>query len=75
MSIQDDQKKFSEDEFKVYKKKMGDEAEAKGEMILWGERVDPNHKPDRRIFKIDVGNLPIGKAEEYIKSIKEKYRK
>lgn len=30
--------------------------------------------PERRIFYIDVGNLPKGKAEEYMKSIMTKYR-
>lgn len=30
--------------------------------------------PERRIFYIDVGNLPKGKAEEYMKNIMAKYR-
>lgn len=30
--------------------------------------------PERRIFYIDVGNLPKNKAEEYIKSLMSKYR-
>lgn len=30
--------------------------------------------PERRIFYIDVGNLPRGKAEEYMKGIMTKYR-
>jgi hypothetical protein len=30
--------------------------------------------PERRIFYIDVGNLPKGKAEEYMKNIMSKYR-
>lgn len=30
--------------------------------------------PERRIFYIDVGNLPKGKAEEYVQSIMSKYR-
>lgn len=30
--------------------------------------------PERRIFYIDVGNLPRGKAEEYMKNIQTKYR-
>ena len=30
--------------------------------------------PERRIFYIDVGNLPKGKAEEYLKNIMAKYR-
>jgi hypothetical protein len=30
--------------------------------------------PERRVFYIDVGNLPKGKAEEYMKSIMSKYR-
>ena len=30
--------------------------------------------PERRIFYIDVGNLPRGKAEEYMKNIMTKYR-
>jgi len=30
--------------------------------------------PERRIFYIDVGNLPIGKAEQYMKSIMTQYR-
>jgi len=30
--------------------------------------------PERRIFYIDVGNLPKGKAEEYMKGIMAKYR-
>lgn len=30
--------------------------------------------PERRIFYIDVGNLPKGKTEEYMKSIMAKYR-
>ena len=30
--------------------------------------------PERRIFYVDVGNLPKGKAEEYMKGIMTKYR-
>lgn len=30
--------------------------------------------PERRIFYIDVGNLPKGKAEEYMKNVMAKYR-
>lgn len=30
--------------------------------------------PERRIFYIDVGNLPKGKAEEYLTKIKNKYK-
>ena len=30
--------------------------------------------PERRIFYIDVGNLPKGKSEAYLKSIMDKYR-
>ena len=30
--------------------------------------------PERRIFYIDVGNLPKGKAEEYVQNIMNKYR-
>ena len=30
--------------------------------------------PERRIFYIDVGNLPKAKAEQYIKSIMDRYR-
>jgi hypothetical protein len=30
--------------------------------------------PERRIFYIDVGNMPRGKAEEYMKNIQTKYR-
>jgi hypothetical protein len=30
--------------------------------------------PERRIFYIDVGNLPKGKAEEYLQSVMSKYR-
>jgi hypothetical protein len=30
--------------------------------------------PERRIFYIDVGNLPRGKADEYMKSMMTKYR-
>ena len=30
--------------------------------------------PERRIFYIDVGNLPKGKAEEYMRNIMAKYR-
>ena len=30
--------------------------------------------PERRMFYIDVGNLPSGKAEEYMKSIMARYR-
>lgn len=30
--------------------------------------------PERRIFYIDVGNLPKGKAEEYLKNIMQQYR-
>jgi len=30
--------------------------------------------PERRVFYIDVGNLPRGKAEQYLKDIKVKYR-
>jgi hypothetical protein len=30
--------------------------------------------PERRIFYIDVGNLPKGKAEEYVQSVMSKYR-
>lgn len=30
--------------------------------------------PERRIFYIDVGNLPKGKAEEYLREVMSKYR-
>ena len=30
--------------------------------------------PERRIFYIDVGNLPKGKAEEYVQTVMAKYR-
>jgi len=30
--------------------------------------------PERRIFYVDVGNLPKGKAEAYLQNIKDKYR-
>lgn len=30
--------------------------------------------PERRVFKIDVGNLPKGKAEQYLKDLMIKYR-
>ena len=30
--------------------------------------------PERRIFYVDVGNLPSGKAEEYMKNIMSRYR-
>ena len=30
--------------------------------------------PERRIFSIDVGNLPKGKAEEYVQSVVSRYR-
>jgi len=30
--------------------------------------------PERRIFYIDVGNLPKGKAEEYVQSVVSRYR-
>tara|TARA_B110000503_G_scaffold138980_1_gene226254 strand:- start:637 stop:2193 length:1557 start_codon:yes stop_codon:yes gene_type:complete len=30
--------------------------------------------PERRIFYIDVGNLPRGKAEEYLRSVMSQYR-
>ena len=30
--------------------------------------------PERRVFYIDVGNLPRGKAEQYMKDIMAKYR-
>ena len=30
--------------------------------------------PERRVFYIDVGNLPRGKAEQYLKDIMSKYR-
>ena len=30
--------------------------------------------PERRIFYIDIGNMPRGKSEEYMKSIMTKYR-
>jgi len=30
--------------------------------------------PERRIFYIDVGNLPKGKAEEYLRNVMSKYR-
>jgi hypothetical protein len=30
--------------------------------------------PERRIFYIDIGNLPKGKAEEYVQGIMSKYR-
>ena len=30
--------------------------------------------PERRVFYIDVGNLPKGKAEEYVQSVMSKYR-
>tara|TARA_R110002020_G_scaffold9704_4_gene38001 strand:+ start:3129 stop:4916 length:1788 start_codon:yes stop_codon:yes gene_type:complete len=31
--------------------------------------------PERRIFYVDVGNLPTGKSEMYIERIKEKFKK
>jgi hypothetical protein len=31
--------------------------------------------PSRRTFKIDVGALPHGKAEKYIKELRDKFRK
>jgi hypothetical protein len=71
--FQEDKKKLLEDEFKVYKEKMNKEAELKGETILWGH-TEEERKGTRRIFKIDVGNLPKEKAEDYIKKLKEKYR-
>ncbi len=30
--------------------------------------------PERRVFYIDVGNLPTGKAEQYVKNIMDRYR-
>ena len=30
--------------------------------------------PERRIFYIDVGNLPKGKAEEYVRNMMSQYR-
>ena len=30
--------------------------------------------PERRIFYVDIGNLPKGKAEEYMKDLMSKYR-
>ena len=70
--LQDDFKNsMSEDEFKRYKDKENAEARLKGEEIFWGN--DPN-KPTRRLFKIDVGNLPEEKVEEYIKKTMEKYK-
>ena len=30
--------------------------------------------PERRIFYIDVGNLPTGKAEQYLKDVMNRYR-
>lgn len=30
--------------------------------------------PERRVFKIDVGNLPKGRAEQYLKDLMVKYR-
>ena len=30
--------------------------------------------PERRVFYIDVGNLPKGKAEEYVQSVVSRYR-
>lgn len=30
--------------------------------------------PERRIFYVDTGNLPKGKAEEYMKGIMARYR-
>jgi hypothetical protein len=33
------------------------------------------NNPDRRIFKIDVSNLPNEKAEAFIKKLMEEYRK
>lgn len=30
--------------------------------------------PDRRVFKIDVGSLPKGRAEQYMKELMRKYR-
>ena len=31
-------------------------------------------RPERRIFKIDVGNLPKIKAEQYLKDVMNRYR-
>ena len=74
MNIQDEFKQLSDEEFKVYKEKMNKEAELKGEEIFWGDDPKIYNNPDRRVFKIDVGNLPEGKAEEYIKRIMKEYR-
>ncbi|MDV7394265.1 portal protein, partial [Arthrospira platensis SPKY1] len=30
--------------------------------------------PERRIFKIDIGNLPKSRADEYMKSVMQNYR-
>jgi hypothetical protein len=74
MNIQDDQKKLLDDELKAYKEKMNKEAELKGEEIFWGDDPKIFNKPDRAVFTIDVGNLPKGKAEDYIKKIVKEYR-
>ena len=33
-----------------------------------------SHAPERRVFYIDVGNLPKGKAEQYLRDVMVKYR-
>ena len=73
--LQDDLKKLmSEEEFKRHKDKENAEARLKGEEIFWADDQKIYNNPDRRIFKIDVGNLPEEKAEEYIKKTMEKYK-
>lgn len=58
MSIQDDFRKFSDQE--------------KLEEILSGERL--HRRPDRRIITIDVSNFSKDQAEEYIVRLKNKFK-
>jgi len=41
------------------------------------EKIDGpfSQYPTRRVFTIDVSNLPKGKAEEYIRKLMKKYKK
>ena len=46
----------------------------KHNFIANGVVVHNSRAPERRIFYIDVGNLPKGKAEQYLRDIMVKYR-
>jgi hypothetical protein len=45
------------------------------ERLRWLERELAQRTAERRVFYIDVGNLPKAKAEQYLKEIMNRYRR